>query len=131
MTAADLEHPPGPAELEHRAWRCLTGAGRPVTVPELADLAGVTRGGTLRFLTGWVSTGRVRRSAPAGGRYAPYTALFTAAAPQLADSPGQPAPAAAARPRHARRCSSTRRRPGPAAGVLAASHLTPEVPAHV
>jgi hypothetical protein len=125
MTAGHSPHgrhdpvPPDPVELERRAWRCLTDAGRPLTAPALADLAGLTRGGALRFLTGWVAAGRANRTAPAGGRYSPYAAVFTA-------TPVTSTTATQLRP--ARRPTAAGRR---RAGARAAGpHLIPE-PANV
>lgn len=78
---------PSGAEVELRAWRCMTAAGRTLTSPELAGLAGITTGAALLFLTGWTRAGAVRRGTSPPGRYAPYAAPYTACIPAGATPP--------------------------------------------
>lgn len=78
---------PSGAEVELRAWRCMTAAGRTLTPPELAGLAGITAGAALLFLTGWTRAGAVRRGTSPPGRYAPYAAPYTACVPAGATAP--------------------------------------------
>jgi hypothetical protein len=73
------------AELREAAWRAFTTADKPVTPEWLADAANLTKGGALRFLTGWRTDGRAVPLAvtpPPGPYKTPWSIAVPVAAPE-------------------------------------------------
>ena len=83
------------AELDTAAWQALTAAKAPVTSVQLAERAGLTKGGALALLTAWTRAGRTTRHTTPGhtGPYLDTYAATTTAAP----AGRTPAPAVADR----------------------------------
>ncbi len=81
-------HPPTVTQLRDAAWEHLTATGT-LTAHQLAAHIPLTRGGAWLLLTGWETTGTVRRGTPPAG-HAPYDIPFTHTPPTSTQATNQP-----------------------------------------